>query len=169
LTSTAETTIKRFDLMMGVNARGTFLCTKICLPHLRRAANPHVLVLSPPLRLEPKWFAPNVAYAMAKYGMSLCVLGMAEEFRPWGISVNALWPRTIIATAALQVIPGAPVERARKPEIVADAAWQILQRDSREATGRFYLDEEVLREAGTTDFSGYAVNPALEPREDIFV
>ena len=169
LTSTAETTMKRFDLMMGVNTRGTFLCTQACLPHLRKAENPHVLVLSPPLTLEPKWFAPNVAYAIAKYGMSLCVLGMAEEFRPWGIAVNALWPRTIIATAALQVIPNAPTDQARKPEVVSDAAWHILTGNSRGRTGEFLIDETVLREAGVTDFEGYAMKPGTPLREDIFL
>ena len=123
--------MKRFDLMMGVNLRGTFLCSQACLPHLAKAANPHILTLSPPLDMRAKWFAPCVAYTMAKYGMSMCVLGMAEEFRSQGIAVNALWPRTIIATVALQVIPGAEPERGRTPEIMADAAWQILTRDSR--------------------------------------
>ena len=152
-----------------MNTRGTFLCTQACLPHLRKAENPHVLVLSPPLTLEPKWFAPNVAYAIAKYGMSLCVLGMAEEFRPWGIAVNALWPQTIIATAALQVIPNAPVDQARKPEIVSDAAWEVLTGDSRGPTGEFLIDDTVLREAGVTDFEGYAVKPGTALRDDIFV
>lgn len=169
LTPTAETPMKRFDLMMGINTRGTFLCTQQCLPHLRRAANPQVLMISPPLDLSPRWFGPHVAYSIAKYGMSLCVLGMAEEFRPWGIGVNALWPRTIIATAALQVIPGAPVERARKPEIMADAAWQVLTGESRARTGEFLLDETVLRAAGVTDFGHYAVDPAQELVTDLFV
>jgi citronellol/citronellal dehydrogenase len=169
LTPTAETPMKRFDLMMGINTRGTFLCTQQCLPHLRRAANPQVLMISPPLDLSPRWFGPHVAYSIAKYGMSLCVLGMAEEFRPWGIGVNALWPRTIIATAALQVIPGAPVERARKPEIMADAAWHVLTGESRARTGEFLLDETVLRAAGVTDFGHYAVDPAQELVTDLFV
>jgi citronellol/citronellal dehydrogenase len=169
LTPTAETPMKRFDLMMGINTRGTFLCTQQCLPHLRRAANPQVLMISPPLDLSPRWFGPHVAYSIAKYGMSLCVLGMAEEFRPWGIGVNALWPRTIIATAALQVIPGAPVERARKPEIMADAAWQVLTGEGRARTGEFLLDETVLREAGMTDFTSYAVDPEQELVTDLFV
>ena len=169
LTPTAETPMKRFDLMMGINTRGTFLCTQQCLPHLRRAANPQVLMISPPLDLSPRWFGPHVAYSIAKYGMSLCVLGMAEEFRPWGIGVNALWPRTIIATAALQVIPGAPVERARKPEIMADAAWQVLTGEGRARTGEFLLDETVLREAGVSDFTSYAVDPEQELVTDLFV
>jgi len=129
LTGTLETPIKRFDLVMAVNVRGTFLCSQACLPHLKKAANPHILTLSPPLDLRARWFAPHVAYSIAKYGMSLCVLGMAEEFRRAGIAVNALWPRTIIATAALQVIPGVEPERGRKPEIVADAAWHDLRPD----------------------------------------
>src|ERR1700729_4502470 len=144
LSGTLQTPMKRFDLMMGVNLRGTFLCSQACLPHLAKAANPHILTLSPPLDMRAKWFAPCVAYPMAKYGMSMCVLGMAEEFRGAGIAVNALWPRTIIATVALQIIPGAEPERGRKPEIMADAAWHILTRDSRTATGTFFIDEEAL-------------------------
>ncbi len=166
LTGTAETPMKRFDLMMGVNTRGTFLCTQACLPHLRRAANPQVLMISPPLNLEPRWFGPHVAYSMAKFGMSLCVLGMAEEFRPWGIGVNALWPRTIVATAALGMVPGAPVERARRPEVMADAAWHVLTGNR---TGEFLIDETVLREAGVTDFSPYAVDPSQPLFDDLFV
>jgi len=169
LTGTLETPMKRFDLMMGVNVRGTFLCSQACLPHLKKAANPHILTLSPPLNLRPGWFAPHVAYSIAKYGMSLCVLGMAEEFRSAGIAVNALWPRTIIATAALQVIPGAESERGRKPEIVADAAWYILTRDSRTTTGNFFVDEEVLSSAGVTNLSRYAMTPGEELRTDIFL
>jgi citronellol/citronellal dehydrogenase len=169
LTGTPETPMKRYDLMMGVNARGTFLCSQACLPHLKKASNPHILTLSPPLDMRPKWFAPHLAYTMAKYGMSMCVLGMAEEFRSAGIAVNALWPRTIIATAALQVIPGAEAERGRTPEIVADAAWQILTSDSRSTTGNFFIDEEVLAAAGVTDLSSYAVCPGKELRADLFV
>jgi len=169
LTGTLETPMKRFDLMMGVNVRGTFLCSQACLPHLKKAANPHILTLAPPLNLSARWFAPHVAYSIAKYGMSLCVLGMAEEFRGAGIAVNALWPRTLIATAALQVIPGVEAERGRKPEIVADAAWQILTRDSRTTTGNFFIDEEVLASAGVTDFSPYAVTPGAELMPDLFL
>ena len=169
LTGTLETSIKRYDLMMGVNTRGTFLCSQACLPHLKKAANPHILMLSPPLDMRAEWFAPHVAYTMAKYGMSMCVLGMAEEFRGHGIGVNALWPRTIIATAALQVIPGAEAERGRTPEIVADAAWQILTRDSRSTTGNFFIDDEVLAAAGVTDLSRYAVSPGTALRADLFV
>src|SRR3954452_9206555 len=143
LTGTLETPMKRFDLMWGVNARGTYLCSQACIPHLKKASNPHILTLSPPLNLDPKWFEHHVAYTIAKYGMSLCVLGMAEEFKADGIAVNALWPRTVIATAALQLIDGVALENGRKPEIVADAAHWILTRPSRTTTGRFFSDEEA--------------------------
>ena len=169
LTGTLQTPMKRYDLMMGVNVRGTFLCSQACLPHLARAANPHILNLAPPLDLRARWFAPHLAYTMAKYGMSLCVLGMAEEFRAQGIAVNALWPRTIIATAALQVIPGSLPQRARTPEVVADAAWHILTRDSRSTTGNFFIDEQVLAAAGVNDFSPYSVVPGAQLRSDIFL
>jgi citronellol/citronellal dehydrogenase len=156
LTGTLDTPMKRFDLMHQVNARGTFLCTQKCIPHLKRAANPHVLNISPPLNLDPRWFAPHVAYTSAKYGMSLCVLGMAEEFRADGIAVNALWPRTAIATAAIAYIAGPDALRqTRKPDIVADAAYAILTREARACTGNFFIDEDVLREAGVTDLSTY--------------
>jgi citronellol/citronellal dehydrogenase len=169
LTGTLETPMKRFDLMMAVNVRGTFLCSQACLPHLRNAANPHILNLAPPLDMQAKWFAPHVAYTIAKYGMSMCVLGMAEEFRAAGIAVNALWPRTMIATAALQLVPGADLARSRTPEIVADAAWHILTQNSRATTGKFFLDEEVLAQAGIADMDRYAVTCGLEPKSDIFV
>jgi citronellol/citronellal dehydrogenase len=156
LTGTLETPMKRFDLMHQVNTRGTFLCTQKCLPHLKRAANPHVLNISPPLNLEPRWFAPHVAYTMSKYGMSLCVLGMAEEFRVQGIAFNALWPRTAIDTAAIVYLGGPAIaSRCRKPEIVADAAHAILTRNARQCTGNFFIDDEVLREAGVVDFGQY--------------
>ncbi len=169
LTGTLETPVKRFDLMLGVNVRGTFVCSQACIPHLRRAANPHVLTLAPPLSLQPRWFAPHVAYTIAKYGMSECVLGMAEEFRRDGIAFNALWPRTLIATAALQLIEGVSTAGARRPEIVADAAHAILVRDSRTTTGRFFIDEEALSEAGVIDFSGYAVQPGVALTPDLFL
>jgi len=156
LTDTRNTSMKRFDLMHQVNTRGTFVCTQACLPHLARASNPHVLMISPPLNLESRWFAPHVAYTIAKYGMSLCVLGMAEEFRSEGIAVNALWPRTAIETAAIAYIAGSEMLRlCRTPEIMADAAHAMLTRDAGAFTGRFCIDEEVLREAGVTDFSIY--------------
>ena len=163
LTNTPETSMKRFDLMHQVNTRGSFLCSQACLPHLRRAANPHILMISPPLNMESRWFAPHVAYTMAKYGMSMCVLGMAEEFRPFGIAVNALWPRTAIATAAVRNLLGGEdsVAHSRKPEIMADAAYAILRRDSRRVTGRFHIDEEVLREEGILDLRSYQVQPEL--------
>lgn len=170
LTGTLETPIKRFDLMWGVNARGTFLCSQACLPYLEKAANPHILTLSPPLNLDPKWFKSHVAYTIAKYGMSLCVLGMAEEFKDRGIAINALWPRTVIATAALAMLGGAiKPENCRKPEIVADAAHAILTRDSRSHTGNFYIDEDVLREEGITDLEKYAVQPGQRLLTDLFL
>ena len=155
LTGTAETPMKRFDLMHQVNTRGTFVCIQKCLPHLRRAANPHVLNISPPLTLDPRWFAPHCAYTMSKYGMSLIVLGMAEEFRG-RIAFNALWPRTAIRTAAISYIAGEEaLSRCRSAAIVADAAYEIVTADSRTLTGQFLIDEDVLRSAGVTDFSGY--------------
>jgi len=169
LTGTLETPIKRFDLMMGINTRGSFLCSQACLPHLKRAANPHILTLSPPLNMGARWFAPHVAYTIAKYGMSLCVLGMAAEFRSAGIAVNALWPRTIIATAALQMIPGVDPGRGRKPEILADAAHWILTQPSRALTGNFLIDEDVLARAGVTDLSAYAVDAAKPLTKDLFL
>jgi citronellol/citronellal dehydrogenase len=161
LTSTEATPIKRFDLMFGVNVRGTFLCTQTCLPYLKQSAerkrNPHVLTLAPPLNMDPRWFAPHVAYTMAKYGMSMCVLGHAAEFRPDGIAVNALWPRTVIATAALQMIPGVKPEHCRTPEIVADAAHYILTSDAGTTTGNFFIDEDVLKRAGISHLDRYSV------------
>jgi citronellol/citronellal dehydrogenase len=161
LTSTEATPMKRFDLMFGVDVRGTFLCTQACLPYLKQSAerkrNPHILTLSPPLNMNPRWFAPHVAYTMAKYGMSMCVLGHAAEFRQYGIAVNALWPRTVIYTAALQMIPGVKPEHCRSPEIMADAAYQVLISDAKATTGNFFIDDEVLKAAGITDLSKYSV------------
>ncbi|HVE88868.1 MAG TPA: NAD(P)-dependent oxidoreductase [Burkholderiaceae bacterium] len=161
LTPTEATPIKRFDLMFGVNVRGTFLCTQACVPYLKQSAerkrNPHVLTLSPPLNMDPRWFAPHVAYTMAKYGMSMCVLGHAAEFRQYGIAVNALWPRTVIQTAALQMIPGIKPEHCRTPEIMGDAAYQVLISDAATTTGNFFIDDEVLKSAGVTDLSKYSV------------
>jgi citronellol/citronellal dehydrogenase len=163
LSGTLETPMKRFDLMFGVNVRGTFVSSQACLPYLKQSAkagrNPHILNLSPPLSMKAKWFAPHVAYTMAKYGMSMCVLGMAEEFRNEGIGVNALWPRTVIATAALQVIPLANPKLGRTPQIMADAAHVILTSNSRECTGNFFIDDEVLAKAGVKDLDRYAVTP----------
>jgi citronellol/citronellal dehydrogenase len=171
LTRTPDTPARIFDRMLGVNTRGTFLTTQACLPFLKRAANPHVLTLSPPLDMQPGWFAGHVAYTISKYGMSMCVLGMAEEFRVDGIAVNALWPRTVIATAALNLIGDLAdrLENARNPEIVADAAHAILVRPSREATGNFYLDEEVLRSVGVVDFARYARRPGAPLVPDLFL
>ena len=169
LLGTADTPMKRFDLMHQVNTRGSFLCAQACLPHLKRAANPHILSLAPPPCLDPKWFAPHVAYTIAKYGMSLCVLGIAEEFRADGIAVNALWPRTVIATDALKMIPGVDIERTRKPEIVADAAHAVLTTPSRERTGCFLIDEEVLASHGVDDFESYAVVPGKPLLPDLFL
>ena len=164
LTGTHDTPIRRFDLMHQVNTRGAFLATQHCLPHLLRSSNPHVLNISPPLNLNPRWFAPHLAYTMAKYGMSLCVLGMAEEFRAQGVAVNALWPRTAIDTAAISRIAGEETRRrkTRRVEIMADAAHHVLTRPSRECTGRFLIDDEVLAQAGVTDLSRYLQNDARE-------
>jgi len=171
LTDTRQTDMKRFDLMHQVNTRASFMCAKLCLPELERAENPHILNLAPPLNFEARWFAPHTAYSIAKYGMSLCVLGLAAELRPDGIAVNALWPRTVIRTAAVQNLLGgdSSMARARSPEIVADAAHVVLTSPSRELSGRFLIDEEVLRGAGVTDFSQYADVPDAELLPDFFV
>jgi citronellol/citronellal dehydrogenase len=171
LTGTLDTELKQYDLMQQVNARGTFLCSRLCLPHLKRASNPHILNLAPPLELQPRWFARHTAYTMAKYGMSLCTLGLAAEFGPDGVAVNALWPLTVIDTSAVRnLLGGDPVARAcRRPEIVADAARAILVRPARACTGRFFIDEEVLRDEGVSDFSGYAVEPGAPLLADAFL
>ncbi len=171
LTPTDKTSMRRFDLMQQVNTRGTFLVSKSAIPHLLKAENPHILNLSPPLNMDEKWFAPHVAYTIAKYGMSLCVLGMAGEFREQGIAVNALWPRTAIATSAVKNLLGgdAIMQRSRTPEIMADAAHVILTKPSREFTGKFCVDDEVLEAEGVTDLSVYAVNPGAELVPDFFV
>jgi citronellol/citronellal dehydrogenase len=166
LTPTPMTPMKRFDLMFGVNVRGTYCCTQACLDELKKSAkagrNPHVLNMSPPLSMKEHWFKGHVAYTMAKYGMSECTLGHAGEFRPFGIAVNSLWPRTAIATAAMQMIPGVDTRLCRKPEIMADAAHAILTRDAKAVSGRFFIDDEVLAEAGVTDFDRYAVVPGTK-------
>jgi citronellol/citronellal dehydrogenase len=170
LLDTESVTMSRFDLMHQVNARGTFLVSKLCLPWLLEAGNPHILTISPPLNLEEKWFAPHVAYSMAKFGMSLCVLGMAGEFRDRGIAVNALWPRTTIATAAVNMLGGDELmRRSRRPEIMADAAHAILKRPCREFTGNFCIDDEVLEAEGVCDLRPYAVDPGADPAPDFFV
>ncbi|MBB3227764.1 citronellol/citronellal dehydrogenase [Luteibacter sp. Sphag1AF] len=163
------TPMKRFDLMQQVNTRGTFVTTQACLPYLKKSANPHVLMLSPPPSLNPEWFAPHTAYTIAKFGMSLCVLGMSPEFAPMGIAVNALWPRTVIATAAIAMIDGVRAENCRKPDIVADAAHAVLTRDSRSFTGNFVIDEEILRENGVSNFDAYAVAPGQPLMPDLFL
>lgn len=166
LTPTAATPMKRFDLMFGVNVRGTFACTQACLGELVKSAqagrNPHVLNMSPPLSMREHWFKNHVAYTMAKYGMSECTLGHAGEFRPYGIAVNSLWPRTAIATAAMQMIPGVDLNLCRKPEILADAAWFILTSDSRSTTGNFFIDDELLASHGVTDLEPYSVQPGTK-------
>jgi citronellol/citronellal dehydrogenase len=166
LTRTDQTPAKRFDLMFDVNVRGTFLTSQAALPHLRKSAeegrNPHILNLSPPLSMKAVWFKNHVAYTMAKYGMSMCVLGMAEEFKRDGIAVNALWPRTVIDTAALQMIPGIDALAGRKPEILADAAHIIFNRDAKECTGNFFVDDMVLASEGITDLEKYSVTPGTK-------
>ena len=169
LAGITETPMKRFDLMQQVNARGTYLCTQKALPYLAKAQNPHVLTLAPPPSLDPKWWAPHTGYTLAKMGMSFVTLGLAAELADSGIAINALWPRTIIATDALNMIPGVETRGCRRPEIVADAAHAVLVRPARGFTGQFLIDETVLREAGVSDFSGYAVDASLEPLPDLFV
>jgi citronellol/citronellal dehydrogenase len=176
LTPTAMTPMKRFDLMFGVNVRGTYCCTQACLPHLVASAkagrNPHVLNMSPPLSMREHWFRPHVAYTMAKYGMSECTLGHAGEFRPLGIAVNSLWPRTAINTAALQMIPGVDTNLCRTPDILADAAWWILTSESKSVTGQFFIDDELLQSHGVHDLDRYSVVPGTDPKKlipDFFV
>lgn len=174
LTPTTETPMKRFDLMFGVNVRGTYTCTQACLSELIKSGqagrNPHVLNMAPPLSMKTRWFAPHVAYTMAKYGMSMCTLGHAAEFKPYGIAVNSLWPRTAVATAALQMIPGVNLQKCRKPEILADAAWFILTSDAKTTTGNFFIDDSLLTAHGVTDLDQYAVVPGTQDFEmDFFV
>ncbi|CAH1116038.1 unnamed protein product [Phaedon cochleariae] len=160
LTGTEDTEMKRYDLMHSVNTRGTFLVSKVCLPYLKKSSHAHILNLSPPLSMKPVWFKNHVAYTMAKYGMSMCVLGMHEEFRPFNIAVNGLWPRTAIATAAVEMLQGeSATEISRKPEIMADSAYAILTQDPKSCTGNFFIDEHVLKNAGVTDLVQYACNP----------
>ncbi len=170
LTPTLQTPAKRYDLMMGVNVRGTYLCSQAAIPHLAKSSNAHILTLSPPLSMKGKWFKGHVAYTMSKYGMSMCTLGMSEELKAQGIAVNSLWPRTTIATAAVEVhFPAEILKASRTAAIMADAAHVILTSDARANTGNFYIDEDVLRKAGKTDFAGYAVSPGTPLFQDLFV
>ncbi len=169
LAGVLDTPMKRYDLMTGVNSRGSFLCAQAALPELMKSANPHILTLAPPPSLDPKWWAPHTAYTLAKMGMSFVTLGLAGEFGRKGVGVNALWPRTIIATDALNMIPGVEIDRCRRPEIVADAAREVLIRDAKTNTGQFFIDEDVLREAGVTDFDSYAMDPSKPLLPDLFL
>ena len=171
LTGTLQTSMKRYDLMNQINARGTFLTSKLCLPHLLKAENPHILNLSPPLNMDAKWFAHNCAYTIAKYGMSMCALGMSEEFREEGVAVNCLWPRTAIATAAVKNLLGGDeaIRASRTVDIMGDAAHAILTRDSRACTGNYFIDDEVMAEEGVTDLSHYAIDPTAELMQDFFL
>ncbi|MFO0723461.1 MAG: NAD(P)-dependent oxidoreductase [Myxococcota bacterium] len=170
LTSTLDTPMKRFDLMFGVNVRATFACSQACIPYLKKASNPHILNMSPPLSMKAKWFQNHVAYTMSKFGMSMCVLGMSAELEPDGIAVNALWPRTTIATAAISNVVGPELmQQSRKPEIMADAAHAILTKPAKSTTGNFFIDDDVLRAAGVTDFDQYLVTPGTTPFPDFFV
>ncbi len=169
LQGTLDTPLKRFDLMQQVNARGSWLCAQICLPHLLESANPHILTLAPPPSLAPKWWGPHVAYTLAKMGMSFVTLGLAAEFAERRIAINALWPRTIIATDALKMIPGIDPARCRTPAIMADAAHAVLTRDAASGSGQFLIDEDVLRAAGVTDFAPYAVQPGQALLPDLFL
>ena len=171
LASTVEIDMRRYDLIQDVNTRGTFVTSRACLPYLKQAPNPHILTLSPPLDLQRKWFAGHLAYSLSKYGMSLCMLGLAAEYREQGIGCNALWPRTTIATAAVEFALGGAqmLRRCRKPQIVADAAYLILNRAARECTGQFFIDDSVLYEAGVRDFAPYSVEPGTVPLGDLFI
>jgi citronellol/citronellal dehydrogenase len=171
LMPTEQLEAKRFDLMHSINVRGTLLVSKACIPYLKKSENPHILNLSPPLDLDPRWFGPHLAYTLSKYGMSMIVLGLAAELKPYGIAANALWPRTTIATAAVQNLLGGDylIQRSRTPEIVADAAYAIFSKRAEECSGNFFIDEEVLQQEGITDFSKYAVNPGNELQKDLFI
>lgn len=170
LTGTMETPMKKYDLMHQINTRGTYLVSKLCMPHLLKSPNPHILNISPPLNMNPRWFKNHIAYTMAKYGMSQCVLGMAEEFRDDGIACNALWPRTAIITAAMEMLGGSGVDKqCRKPEIMADAAYVIICKESKSFTGKFAIDDEILKAEGITDFDQYAVDPSSSLMPDFFL
>lgn len=173
LTSTTETTMKKFDLMQQVNCRGTYLCSKLCLPHLEKSANAHILTIAPPINLNPRWLAPHLAYTISKYGMSLCVLGLSEELKEQNIAVNALWPKYLIATAATYMLAQShsklKLNALRHPEVMADAAWEIVKRPSSECSGNFYIDEEVLIASGKSDFSLYSSDKDEPPITDLFL
>ncbi|WP_420133500.1 SDR family oxidoreductase [Rhodopseudomonas sp.] len=171
LTNSQATDMKRYDLMTGINTRGTFMVSKYCIPHLKKADNPHILMLSPPLDMKPKWFAGSTAYTLAKFGMSMVVLGLSAELKSAGVAVNALWPRTTIATAAVGNLLGgdAMMRASRTPEIMGDAAYAILTKPSREFTGQFCIDDRVLYESGVTDFEPYRVDPSVQLMSDFFV
>lgn len=170
LSHTIDTPMKRYDLLMDVNVRATFAASQACIPFLEKSQNPHILTLSPPLNMNPKWFKDHLAYTISKYGMSMCTLGLAEELKSKGIAANSLWPATCIATAAIKnFFPDFVYQSCRKPSIVADAAYLILTSDSKTNTGNFYIDEEVLKNAGVTDFEQYALNPGTKPFKDYFL
>lgn len=170
LANTLKTPMKRYDLINSVNARGTFLCSQACIPHMTKSTNPHILNLSPPLSMDAKWFKDHLAYTLSKYGMSMCTLGMAEEFKSQGIAVNSLWPRTTIATAAVEVnFPKEILQASRTPKIMADAAYEIMTSDSRQLTGNFFVDEDFLKSRGKVDFSEYAINPKMPLFTDLFL
>jgi citronellol/citronellal dehydrogenase len=170
LTATRDTSMKRYDLMQDINTRATFLCSRLCIPFLEKSVNPHILTLSPPPELRPEWFEDHLAYTLSKYGMSLCTLGLARELAPRGIAVNSLWPKTIIATAAVETFLGREMlKKCRHPSVVADAACAILTRPSDEFTGQFCIDEDVLKETGIVDFSTYAYDPDQELKKDLFI
>lgn len=170
LTNTLNTNLKRFDLMMSVNARATFACSRACIPHLMKSKNPHILNMSPPLHMIAKWFKDHLAYTYSKYGMSVCTLGMSAEFKDAGIAVNSLWPKTTIATSAIKInFPPELYAASRNPEIVANAAYWILTQNSRETTGQFFIDEAVLTKAGETDFNRYNMMPGVTPMRDLFL
>jgi len=171
LTPTEQTSMKRYDLMHDINVRGTFMVSKTCIPHLKNSENPHILTLSPPLNLDPSWFGAHLAYTMSKFGMSMTVLGQSNELKSKGIAANALWPKTTIATAAVKNLLGgdALIQASRTPEIMADAAFEIIKQNSKECTGNFFIDEDLLRNKGITDFKKYAVNPEMSLMKDLFV
>ena len=171
LTPIEQTSMKRYDLMHDLNVRGTFMVSKYCIPHLKKSENAHILTLAPPINLDPKWFGNHLAYTMSKYGMSMTVIGQAEQLKDEGVAANALWPRTTIATAAIKNILGgeALIQMSRTPQIMADAAYHVLTKDSKECTGNFFIDEDVLKNEGITDFSKYAVNPEQDLMTDLFL